>query len=66
MFVKALPSLSMKVSNNEAKIEEVSRELEVQKEEIAKAQDHRLLWLSAVTGVGLGIIAICLNQGIIN
>jgi len=66
MFVKALPSLSMKVSNNEAKIEEVSRELEVQKEEIAKAQDHRLLWLTAVTGVGLGIIAICLNQGIIN
>lgn len=65
MFVKALPSLSMKVSNNEAKIEEVSRELEVQKEEIAKAQDHRLLWLTAVTGVGLGIIAICLNQGII-
>lgn len=66
MFVKALPSLSMKVSSNEAKIEEVSRELEVQKEEIAKAQDHRLLWLTAVTGVGLGIIAICLNQGIIN
>lgn len=66
MFVKALPSLSMKVSNNEAKIEEVSRELEVQKEEIAKAQDHRLLWLTAATGVGLGIIAICLNQGIIN
>lgn len=65
MFVKALPSLSMKVSSNEAKIEEVSRELEVQKEEIAKAQDHRLLWLTAVTGVGLGIIAICLNQGII-
>jgi chromosome segregation ATPase len=65
MFVKVLPNLSMKVSNNEAKIEELSRELEVQKEEIAKAQDHRLLWLTAVTGVGLGIIAICLNQGII-
>ncbi len=65
MFVKVLPNLSMKVSNNEAKIEELSRELEVQKEEIEKAQDHRLLWLTAVTGVGLGIIAICLNQGII-
>jgi len=64
MFVKALPSLSMKVSNNEAKIEEVSRELEVQKEEIAKAQDHRLLWLTAVTGVGLGIIAMCLAQDV--
>jgi chromosome segregation ATPase len=64
MFVKALPSLSMKVSSNEAKIEEVSRELEVQKEEIAKAQDHRLLWLTAVTGVGLGIIAICLAQDV--
>ena len=64
MFVKALPSLSMKVSSNEAKIEEVSRELEVQKEEIAKAQDHRLLWLTAVTGVGLGIIAMCLAQDV--
>ena len=64
MFVKVLPNLSMKVSNNEAKIEELSRELEVQKEEIEKAQDHRLLWLTAVTGVGLGIIAMCLAQDV--
>lgn len=64
MFVKALPSISMKVYNNEAKIEEISRELEVQKEEIAKAKDHRLLWLTAITGVGLGIIAMCLAEDV--
>ncbi|POZ93682.1 S-layer homology domain-containing protein [Petrotoga halophila] len=62
MFVKALPDLSKKAASNEAKIMELSQQVEAQNEEIAKAQDKTMLWLVAGLGVVLGAVGIFMPQ----
>jgi chromosome segregation ATPase len=62
MFVKALPDLSKKAASNEAKIMELSQQVEAQNEEIAKAQDKTMLWLVAGLGVILGAVGIFMPQ----
>jgi chromosome segregation ATPase len=60
MYVKALPDLSKKAASNEAKITELSQQVEAQNAEIAKAQDKTMLWLVAGLGVVLGAVGIFL------
>ncbi|POZ93750.1 S-layer homology domain-containing protein [Petrotoga halophila] len=62
MFVKALPDLSKKAASNEAKITELSQQVEAQNAEIAKAQDKTMLWLVAGLGVILGAVGIFMPQ----
>lgn len=62
MFVKAMPNLAKKTASNEAKILELSQQVEAQNEEIAKAQDKTMLWLVAGLGVVLGVVGIFLPQ----
>ncbi|RAO98955.1 hypothetical protein PW5551_06755 [Petrotoga sp. 9PW.55.5.1] len=52
--------LNNQVDLNEAKILELSQQVEAQNEEIAKAQDNTMLWLVAGLGVVLGVVGIFL------
>lgn len=62
MYVKALPDLAKKAASNEAKITELSQQVEAQNAEIAKVQDKTLLWLVASLGVILGAVGIFMPQ----
>ncbi len=62
MYVKALPDLAKKAASNEAKITELSQQVEAQNAEIEKAQDKTMLWLVAGLGVVLGAVGIFMPQ----
>ena len=62
MYVKALPDLAKKAASNEAKITELSQQVEAQNAEIQKAQDKTMLWLVAGLGVVLGAVGIFMPQ----
>jgi len=62
MYIAALPALSKKAASNEAKITELSKQVEAQNENIVKAQDNTLLWLVAGLGVILGAVGIFMPQ----
>jgi hypothetical protein len=62
MYVKALPDLAKKAASNEAKITELSQQIEAQNAEIEKAQDKTMLWLVAGLGVILGAVGIFMPQ----
>ncbi|MBL5981342.1 hypothetical protein NAAC61_04305 [Petrotoga sp. 8T1HF07.NaAc.6.1] len=62
MYVKALPDLAKKAASNEAKITELSQQVEAQNAEIEKAQDKTMLWLVAGLGVILGAVGIFMPQ----
>ncbi|ABX30806.1 S-layer domain protein [Petrotoga mobilis SJ95] len=62
MYVKALPDLAKKAASNEAKITELSQQVEAQNAEIQKAQDKTMLWLVAGLGVILGAVGIFMPQ----